>query len=260
MPSLRELQTDFAAAIFCGDSGGNSGVAALLQHCVGAPQRVRQGVAAYRASVLANLAHALQTTYPTIEAIVGAEFLAAATHAYALERPSLSGDLNAYGADFDAFLADYRPAASLPYLPAIARLEWQVLQVYSAADAPAQDLSLLAATPPERWGELRFRLDPAHAMLESPWPIYRIWEVNQVGYGGDFSVDFALPQAVAIYRRQAEVVVEATNGGECAFIDRLARGETLEQAVEQAVARGADFDLASALQRFIANGVLRGVY
>ncbi|HLA36668.1 MAG TPA: DNA-binding domain-containing protein [Rhodocyclaceae bacterium] len=256
MPSLRELQTDFVAAIFSGDSD----VAALLKHCAGEPPRARQGIAAYRASVSANLAHALQTSYPIVEAIVGTEFLAAATHAYALERPSRSGDLNAYGADFDAFLADYRPAASLPYLPAIARLEWQVVQVYSAADAPVQDLSLLAATPPERWGELRFRLDPAYAVLESSWPIYRIWEVNQIGYAGDFSVDFALPQAVVIQRRQMKVAVELSNRDEYAFIDRLARGETLEQAVEQAVARCADFDLSSTLQRLIASGVLRGAY
>lgn len=255
MPSLRKLQTDFAGAVFAGAEH----VDALLAHCGGDRSRAAHGLEAYRRSVLANLSVAVQATYPVLEAIVGKEFLAAAARRYAMERPSTSGDLNVYGSDFDDFLAGYAPAADLPYLPAVARLEWLVQQVYGAADAPAQDFAALAATPPERWGELRFRLDPAHACLESAWPLARIWEVNQPDYAGDFLVDFDQAQTVLIHRRPGGTAVEALNSGEPDFLRALGAGLSLAAAVADA-ARFAGFDLQASMQRFIAVGLLRQAY
>ncbi|MCX7176174.1 MAG: DNA-binding domain-containing protein [Proteobacteria bacterium] len=255
MPSLHKLQADFAGAVF---SGGDH-VDVLLAHCGGDRGRAAQGLEAYRRSVLANLGVAVQATYPVLEAIVGKEFLAAAARRYAMERPSTSGDLNAYGGDFDDFLARYEPAAALPYLPDVARLEWLVQQVYGAKDVPAQDFGILAATPPDRWGELRFRLDPAHACLESAWPLARIWEVNQPGYAGDFEVEFDRPQTVLIHRRPGGTAVEALNPGELDFLRTLGAGQTLAAAVD-AAAQFETFELQTCMQRCIAVGLLRQVY
>ena len=74
MPSLRELQSEFAAAVFGGDAPPS-----LLMWCAGShPQR---GLEAYRRSVLANLSDAVRTTYQVIGAIVGEAFLDAAARA-----------------------------------------------------------------------------------------------------------------------------------------------------------------------------------
>lgn len=255
MPSLLSLQTAFAGAVF---SGGEH-VDALLAHCGDDRSRAAHGLEAYRRSVLANLAVAVQTTYPVLEAIVGTAFLAAAARRYAMERPSTSGDLNAYGSDFGDFLARYQPAMSLPYLPDVARLEWLAQQVYGAADAPAQNLAALAATPPEQWGELRFRLDPAHACLASDWPLVRIWEVNQPEYRGDFQVDFEQAQTVLIHRRPGSVAVEPLYPGEHALLVALGAGLALDSAVE-AASRLAAFDLQASLRRCITIGLLRQAY
>ena len=82
--------------------------------------------------------------------------------AWIVAQPSPSGDLNDYGGAFADFLAAYPHAVELPYLADVARLEWLVQAVYYAADAGPADLSALAATPPERCGELRFALAPRH--------------------------------------------------------------------------------------------------
>ncbi|RTL50949.1 MAG: DUF2063 domain-containing protein [Rhodocyclaceae bacterium] len=260
MPSLRELQTGFSAAVFT----GGEAAAAFLADCVAGGSgvdaaRAERGLAAYRSSVLANLAVAVEATYPVVAAIVGQEFLAAAARRYARERPSGSGDLNAYGHDFGDFLATYEAAAELPYLPDVARLEWLVQQVYGAADASAQDLVLLASTAPERWGELRFRLDPAHGLFASSWPVARIWTVNQPGYAGDFLVDFDQAETVLVHRRAAGTAVEAVAPGDHALLWALAAGESLERAVEAAAGDPA-FDLPAALQRYVAAGLLLQAY
>jgi hypothetical protein len=250
MPSLRELQSSFAAAVFSGGEAPGE----FLSCCTGS--QVERGLQAYRNSVLANLAGAVRMSYPVLQRIVGQAFLDAAIRHYVLERPSTSGDLNAYGGDFDAFIDAYEPAAELPYLPDVARLEWQVQCLYGMADAPAQDLALLASTQPEHWGDLHFRLDPAHTVLASHWPLARIWDVNQPGYDGNFQVDFDVPQTVLVHRRLDGTVVERLDDGECVLIDALAAGASLAEAVEQA-ARHETFELQAALQRFVTNGLIR---
>jgi hypothetical protein len=252
MPSLRELQSEFAAAVFGGDAPFG-----LLMWCAGS--HPRRGLEAYRRSVLANLTAAVRTTYPVVGAIVGEAFLDAAARRYVLGHPSASGDLNAYGSDFGDFLASFAPAASLPYLPDVARLEWLVHSVYGREDAPLPDLSLLAATPPDRWGDLHFQLDPAHAAMVSRWPLVRIWEVNQPGYAGDFQVDFDEAQIVLTHRREAETVVEKLARGEYRLLHALANGERLGAAVGEAAGEEG-FDLQSALRRFIASGLIRRAY
>lgn len=252
MSALSELQTDFAAAVF-----GAGTDAALLARCAGDPARAALGIAAYRRSVLANLAAAVQATYPLIENIVGREFLAAACRRYAQAYPSSSGDLNAYGEQFAEFLTGHAVSENLPYLPDIARLEWLIQQVYGTADAPSQDLSRLAATPSEAWGELRFRLDPAHAVLVSRWPIVRIREVNQPTYADDFQVDFEQAEIALIHRRPAGIAVERLSPGEHALLLALHQDETLAIAVDQAIAAETAFDLRAALQHGIGNGLLR---
>lgn len=255
MPSLLELQTNFAAAVF----NGNGHIDALLAHCGGTTARVAQSLEIYRRSVLANLTAAVQATYPVIESIVGKAFLAAAARQYALERPSTSGDLNEYGSDFDDFLSKYVPALSLPYLPDVARLEWSVQEVYGATNASVQDLSALVATAPQEWGGLRFCLDSAHAILASTWPLARIWQVNQPGYHGDFQVDFDQAQTVLIHRQGDGVAVEEISLGEQDLILALDKGMALNAAV-QAATHDKSFNLQAALQRFITSCLLRQVY
>lgn len=254
MSALRDLQQSFAAALLGDDAAA---VTRLLANCQG--EQAPRGLAAYRSSVRANLAAAVQASYPVIGTIVGADFLAAAARRYALEVPSRCGDLNAYGDAFDRFLAAYPPAAALPYLPDVARLEWQAQRVHGAADAPRADLSLLANTAVEDWGELHCRLDPGHALLASSWPLARIWEVNQPGYGGDFSVDFDAAQSVLVHRRPGGIAVEALAPGEHTFLAALGREATLAHAVEDALAEAPEFDLDAALRRLIESGLLNRV-
>lgn len=253
MPSLRELQIRFAETLFSDEPLG----AGFLAWCAG--PHAEAGVAAYRRGVRANLSGAVRASYPVVGRIVGDGFFEVAIRRYVAGHASTCGDLNAYGHDFGDFLAGFEPAAGLPYLPDVARMEWHVQEVYGLADAPAQDLSLLAEVGPERWGDLRFGLDPAHVVFASDWPLARLWHVNQPGYAGDFSVDFDAAQTVLIHRRPVGTAVEALTQGEAALLTTLSAGAAFEAAVARAAA-DPGFVLPSALQRFIGNGLLRRAF
>ncbi len=253
MPALRELQTAFYDAMLY-----PAAEAAVLDRIEEDAATGRRRLAAYRDSIFANLTGALAATYPVVERIVGAAFFGEAARRYAVSNPSFSGDLNDFGGNFATFLADYPHAAELPYLPDVARLEWLVQCVYYGADPPPADLSALATTLPEQYGELRFECDPAHARLDSRWPLDRVWQVNAIDYAGDMTVDFSRPCRLLILRRQGLVGIEALAPGEATFFDGLRHGVTLAEAAAQASGVEAGFDLGAALRLLVTAGLLLG--
>ena len=174
MPSLSELQRGFAGATIFGDSAALAGLGIVA---AGLDPATRIGV--YRNNVFGNYRKALAATYPVIRRLVGPAFFDAAIDAFVRGYPSQRGDVNRYGAELPRFLADYRPAQKLAYLPDVARLEWAVDQAGIAADALALETAALAAVPVETWGELRLLLHPSVRLIESCYPILRIWRVNQ---------------------------------------------------------------------------------
>lgn len=258
MSAPLELQQLFAAAI------ASQPAAAFLDLLDGDSLRSQQGLAAYQRSVLANRIGALTATYPVLECIVGEDCFRLLARRYAQACPSRSGDLNDYGESFCEFLGDQQELESLGYLPDVARLEWCVQTAALAADAEAQDFSVLQTCAPEQWDELRFVTDPSALRLDSEWPLVAIWAVNQPGYDGDPRVDFSVGSQALIQRRHGDlsggVIVEPVAPALAAFVDALMAAESLTTALLAAQQRDDSFDLAPALELLIRNGVLRRAY
>lgn len=227
MPSLLEQQRAFAAA--------------LLD-----PAAADEGLRVYRANVFGNWSTALGGAYPIARAIVGAEFFEVLARAYAQASPSTSGDLHEYGAQLAAFLDGYLQTQDLPYLPDVARLEWCVHLAYYAVDAPPFDLSR----------PTQVRLAPACALLESAWPLRRIWEAHQEG-GDPARVDLgAGPDRVLVHRSRWRVEVCSLRAGDYCFLERLRAGAELGPALEAATAADAAFVARVALAAWVQAGVI----
>lgn len=77
----------------------------------------------YRNNVAVSLTRALETGFPVLRKLVGAEFFSAMAGVYLRTHPPTSPLLQQYGQDMPGFLRGFPPAKSLPYLPDIARLE-----------------------------------------------------------------------------------------------------------------------------------------
>jgi hypothetical protein len=256
MPSLRELQQGFAAAVLAGD--GVPPPFATVPAESGAER-----IAIYRRAMFANYRGALGATYPVVKKLVGAPFFHAAVDAFVRAHPSVSGDLNVYGGEFGDFLEGYPPAADLPYLPDVARLEWAVDEASRAADEAASPDAVLAAfsaVAPERLPTLRLTLAPACRLVLSGYPILRIWQVNQDGAADDARVSLDEGGVAVLVRRDAHgVSLEKIAAGEHAWLAALAAGATLGAAIDAAQAADATFDLGSALRERIADATIAGI-
>src|SRR5260370_23822662 len=80
----------------------------------------------YRNTLYGTLTNALRLSYPAVHRLVGAEFFEASAQKFIEDEPPRGAYLDDYGAGFPDFLARFPAAASVPYLPDVARLEWAV--------------------------------------------------------------------------------------------------------------------------------------
>ncbi|MGQ0656658.1 MAG: HvfC/BufC N-terminal domain-containing protein [Chromatiales bacterium] len=251
MPSLREVQFAFAEAVFHGrDTPLGEQIRA---NGLSGARRLQ----IYRNNVFASLTSALRAVYPVVERLVGEGFFRYAAHEYIRRHPSTSGNLHDFGTALPAFLSSFETAATLPYLPDMARLEWAYHQVFHALEHAPFNLGALGTIRPEHYPALRFKLHPASWLVASDYPVLRIWQVNQDNYAGDQRVDLAEGGVrVLVIRQNLEVQMQPLGEGEYALLRALAAGDALAQAYEKALAVQADFDLIACLKQHVSRGTL----
>ncbi|HKK14245.1 MAG TPA: DNA-binding domain-containing protein [Gammaproteobacteria bacterium] len=244
MTSLRELQRDFAGALFDERSPDFT------------PQPARFQI--YRNNVLSNLVDALASVYGAVKALVGDEFFEHAAERYARRTPSLSGNLNDFGADFGAFLATLPGASDLPYLGDVARLEWSAHLALLAPDAGPADFSALAALAPGEQERVRLRLHPSVHLLESPYPLLRIWELCQPDTpqtGAGVSLDEGAARLL-VARPRLKVEITELTPGPFALLAAVHEGQGFAVACERALEVDAGLDIPAFVQAQAAAGVI----
>lgn len=251
MPSLRELQSAFADAVF--QPQDTSTLAPIAPYIQDRGFSAAQRLQIYRNNLYASLTGALQAVYPVIARLVGAEFFTHAARAYIRRHPSTAANLHEYGHAFADFFADFPGAADLPYLPDTARLEWAYHTVFHAADHAPLALDALARVPAEQYPRLRFQLHPACRLLASDYPVLKIWQVNQPDYAGDPTVDLAVGGVhLLVIRRGLTLYLEPLSPGEYAFLQACAQGRTFAHASKQALHAEAALDLGTCLRRQVS--------
>jgi hypothetical protein len=254
MRGLREWQREFSRCVL---QGGEALAGEIKPNGLSPAQRL----AVYRNNTFLSLAEALKDGYPVVERLVGEDFFKQMASAFIARQPPQSGCLLEYGEGFPDFVAAYPPAQSLAYLPAVARLEWLWQAAFHEAEAAPLDWAALADVPAQAQGDLRFRLHPTARLLQSGYPVLRIWEANQPGFAGDEAISLAEGGCrLLVFRPEWEVEIHALEAGEHAFLAALAQAASLLQALEQALGAETGFDLEASLRRCLERGLLTHFY
>lgn len=200
----------------------------------------------HRNNVMTSLIDALSTTFPVTRALVGDAFFAAMAAERIRVDPPRSPILLDYGDGFAAFIDGFEPAAGVRYLADVARLEALRVQAYHAADAVPLDHGDYHALlgDPLRLAAARLRLHPACHWLSSRYATGSMWLAHQ---GDDVSRDAALValdtdigEDTLVMRPQWDVEVSALPRGGLAWLQALADGATIADALARASAAGPD--------------------
>ncbi len=247
--ALCRFQDDFSAALL------TTSAETVSSH----PLSRQPGFSVYRNTVLKGCIDALQANFPAVSRLVGDEWFRAAAAVYARVAPPDDARLLDYGAGFSDFLAQFLPAAALPYLPAVAQLDRFWTEAHAAADGIPLDPQVLARLPAEALSSTALCPHPAARWCWFPaQPIRSLWQNNR---RSDASPGNAPElrwegEGILMSRPAAEVVWTALDPGGVAFLDACARGDALEDAVSQALEVQTNLDLARLMTKLLDAGCL----
>lgn len=218
---LADLQARFAALLQGGaDTGG------LF---ASGPVEICRALEVHRSTVTSAFIRALAIGYPTVEALVGAEFFERMARDYRRVCPEADATLGDYGKCFPCFVAARENVHGLPYLGDVALLDQAVDQSQRAGDRHE-----------------RFAIDPA-VSLDLPKSLtlltlaFPATEIRSAIYDNDEgtleTLDIApRRRAAAIWRSGRNVVVSSIAPSAAIFLAALRSGEAADAALAAAAA------------------------
>lgn len=246
--SLSRFQTDFAAALL-GDSRAIDPAVATLA--------AQPAFAVFRNGVMKSAVDTLQANFPAVTRLVGPEWFSAAACEFVRRSPPASPILVEYGEAFAEFLTCFEPAADLPYLAEVARLDRMWLEVHTAANAALLAGATIAAMPQEELAEAVLEPHPAArwAWFEAT-PAYSLWERNRSNATFDADIEW-IGEGALLTRPASTVGWRRIDRAGCAFLDACRDGEPLAHAAQAALEAAPDADLSSLMQTLITAGAFR---
>lgn len=235
-------QQDFAAALLDPDLPVPAGLTAW--NGSDPAQRFR----VYRNNVIVSLIDALADTFEVTQQLVGEDFFRAMARLYAYSHPPQSRLMAFYGASFPAFIETFPPAAGLPYLADVARLEYLRVVAYHAADLPGVSADALATALADEAAlpTLDMSLHPSLAVLASASAVVSLWAAHQ-GVLELATVAPDMPETGLVLRHGLEVEVMQIPTAAGTFISALQAGSSLGTAAAEAALIDAEFDLVGIL-------------
>jgi hypothetical protein len=214
--------------------------------------------AVYRNNVVVGLTETLKDAFPAVHCIVGVDFFRAMARAYVMVEPPHSPILLDYGAGFPDFIRQFEPAAVLPYLADVARIERAWTEAYHAPEASPIDPSALTAISPDQLPSIHLVLHPSLRLVQSEFPALTIWQMN-VADGVPATVDLAAGgEDVLVVRPMADVEARSIPEGSLEFIQALMDGRSVLAALEAALIATPRFDLSANLSDLMRAGALVG--
>jgi hypothetical protein len=216
----------------------------------------------HRNNATTSLVRALTDGFPVTRALVGDEFFRAMAREYVRAEPPCTPVLIEYGAGFSDFIAGFVPAASLPYLADVARLERARLEAFNAADAESLDAT--AFTPwlqaPEALMQRRAVLHPSLRPLSLAHGVLDLWRAHQPGneHGLSKALEAAAGegrQDLLVLRPHLDVQAIALPPGACRALATLRAGHTVGDALSAAAGENG-FELAAVVAVLVQHGAL----
>ena len=246
MPTLRDLQAAIAGDI-CGHDQPELGKV-VVGDSIGAAARLR----VHRHHVLQSLVAALAATFPTVQAVVGEAFFRTMARAFVARELPRQPVLAEYGASFPAFVAEYDAAVSLPYLADVGRLDWALNVAFHTSPRDCLAAADLALLPTEEVVDLSLDLAAGAAIIQSAYPIDRIWRISQPEASSE-TVDLRGEGAcLLVLRRADDATFASLDRAEAAFLAAVTSGRTLEGAARAGFQIDSAFNLSTTFARLLA--------
>jgi len=216
-----------------------------------------QRFAVHRNNVAVALTTALAANHPVTVSLVGEEFFASMAQAFFREHPPTNPVLVACGDQFAPWVACFPPAAGLPYLADMARLEYAMVEMLEneaeqAIPPGTIEASLHAAIVP---GRFHLQLQPALRVLHFDHGVVSLWLAHRDD-GVDLpQVDVDRPEHCLLLPAADTVLTVPIDEATAGFITTVVRDGCLDEAAK-AWAGTPTFNITQALGLLIRHRLI----
>ncbi|KGK42157.1 hypothetical protein LH51_09565 [Nitrincola sp. A-D6] len=206
--------------------------------------------AVYRNNVMSSLINVLAGNFPVVQQLVGEAFFRAMAREFVTHHPPITPIMLLYGQTFSDFIADFPPAASVPYLADMARLEYAIQSSRHCADSQPIKSDRLTRLVEDHYAlsYTGLKLAAAIRILTSDFAVASIWHAHQGSSPADLSqINIHQPESFMLSRPALKVQLHSIDPGAAEFIRHLSQGMPLAQATETTY----PFDPVAVLQLLI---------
>jgi len=187
-------------------------------------------LAIYRNNTLHSLSESVVDLYPSIEHVVGRDFLIATAKEYLKVSPPYSAALLNFGLDFPEFLATFEHTKNYAYLPDLARIDMLRHQAYHADDESPLSPHQIQQIPLEELAQSYIQLPKSCYILASEFRTYSLWENIHTQDDNEIQIDGK--EHTLIYRNDLHVKTTKISEEEHYFLSRIKNGHTLGSSLE----------------------------
>lgn len=253
MSVLARLQRDFQDYLLRGD-------AAVAAHVVGTarvPAATR--LAIYGDAYRSRLREALESNYPALAKLLGADFDRLAND-YVSAHDSPYFSIRYYGDALPQFLASHEEYAAAPVLAELAQWEWAMTSVFDAADAAPLGHAALERISPQQWAQLRFGWHPSVQRLSLSWNVPQMWQALTADDERPAAALSAAPVPWLLWRQELTTYFRSLSTTEASALDAALRGwpfgELCELLCDELGDERAPREAATLLRGWIASGLI----
>jgi len=226
-PRLGILQQHFSESLFDPE---NHQVLDFIRGESASVKNLRMDI--YRNNMFYSLRSALADLYPVVKKLTGDNYFNATASVYLHQNPPERAAMVYLGHTFPDFLKQFEHTQKLGWLIDVARLELAWHQSYHAQDNVPLTATELASIPISQLAQTRLALHPSVRLLQSEFPVSRIWAANQPDCSNDDTIDLdAGGEFLCVCRPEQEVMIIPESGETFIFLTALQQGKTLGEAV-----------------------------
>ncbi|MCB9641230.1 MAG: putative DNA-binding domain-containing protein [Myxococcales bacterium] len=129
----------------------------------------------YGVAYLSRLYEVLRDFFPRLVEVMDDASFHNMVVDYLLVYPPSHSSVHMVGKRLSQFLREYPRPNAPHWLPDLAALEWTRVDQFCQPNHDSLTQEMLAAYPPETWGEMRFEISPACERITLQSPVYSIW-------------------------------------------------------------------------------------
>jgi hypothetical protein len=245
---LAETQARVRRAVVAGDPAG------IVPMLVGGRDPAKR-LAIHQRNYETSLVNALLGKFPATLWLVGSGFLTQAARDFVQLYPPRAPCIAEYGEEFPAYLETRPHADRVPYMRALAQLEWCVGHAAIAADRPALKLDEVAGLDPETLCDATLVIQGGVRYLASAWPVDDLMKT----YLADSAPD-RLQLAPGDFRfeirgSRGAFQINRIEAGVFAFRKAIREGRTIGASAELAVELDPGLDTGRSFLKLISDGL-----